>query len=267
MNKIITENHKDPKQRATISRIRELLKDTARQSFKVGGFDFEQFVIEIAEEDRITKGKIEKERLANGNIVKDKYGNIYKEVVSPYTGKIWLDRNLGASRVAQSIDDEQAYGDYFQWGRDADGHEKKSSSTIASLSSSDTPNHNQFILAKDEPYDWKENQNDNLWQGVYGKNNPCPSGFRVPTQEELQAEIDAAKIRNNKDAFHSFLKLPSAGGRYSDSGSLDFQGSYGNIWSSSPPGSNSKNLYFNSSDADWDGSNRAYGQSVRCLRD
>lgn len=36
----------------------------------------------------------------------------YNEVRSE-TGRIWLDRNLGAKRVATSINDAQAYGNYY----------------------------------------------------------------------------------------------------------------------------------------------------------
>ncbi len=38
--------------------------------------------------------------------------------------QVWLDRNLGARRRAESAWDEQAAGSLFQWGRCADGHEK-----------------------------------------------------------------------------------------------------------------------------------------------
>ncbi|CAC9470333.1 hypothetical protein BSPLISOX_3157 [uncultured Gammaproteobacteria bacterium] len=40
----------------------------------------------------------------------------YKTVLSPNTGKIWLDRNLGAKRVATSSTDTDAYGTYYQFG-------------------------------------------------------------------------------------------------------------------------------------------------------
>ena len=36
----------------------------------------------------------------------------YNEVQSN-TGRIWLDRNLGAKRVAKSINDSESFGDYF----------------------------------------------------------------------------------------------------------------------------------------------------------
>jgi uncharacterized protein (TIGR02145 family) len=34
-------------------------------------------------------------------------------VVESKTGRLWLDRNLGAMKVATDYDDEQAYGNYF----------------------------------------------------------------------------------------------------------------------------------------------------------
>ncbi|MCB4755356.1 MAG: hypothetical protein LGB62_07400, partial [Sulfurovum sp.] len=43
--------------------------------------------------------------------------------VTSKTGRIWLDRNIGASQVATSLSDEASYGYYFQWGRPADGHQ------------------------------------------------------------------------------------------------------------------------------------------------
>jgi hypothetical protein len=41
----------------------------------------------------------------------------YGIITSPVTGRKWLDRNLGATRVATAFNDRQAYGHLFQWGR------------------------------------------------------------------------------------------------------------------------------------------------------
>ncbi len=41
----------------------------------------------------------------------------YKLVTSPVSHRVWLDRNLGAKQVATSIDDSDAYGDYYQFGK------------------------------------------------------------------------------------------------------------------------------------------------------
>ncbi|WP_202775495.1 inverse autotransporter beta domain-containing protein [Bathymodiolus azoricus thioautotrophic gill symbiont] len=41
----------------------------------------------------------------------------YGLITSLNTGRVWLDRNLGATKVAESSADSGAYGDYYQWGR------------------------------------------------------------------------------------------------------------------------------------------------------
>ena len=38
-------------------------------------------------------------------------------VYNPITGENWMDRNLGATQIAASFDDVNAYGDLYQWGR------------------------------------------------------------------------------------------------------------------------------------------------------
>jgi len=37
----------------------------------------------------------------------------YKTIKSPVTGRVWLDRNIGASRVAESSTDKLSYGHYL----------------------------------------------------------------------------------------------------------------------------------------------------------
>ncbi|HNW90215.1 MAG TPA: FISUMP domain-containing protein [Bacteroidales bacterium] len=186
-------------------------------------------------------------------------------VTNPVTGEIWMDRNLGATQVATSSTDAAAYGDLYQWGRGTDGHEKRSSATISSLATSDTPGHGNFILASNSPYDWRSPQNTNLWQGVSGTNNPCPSGYRLPTEAEWEAERTSWSSQNSAGAFASPLKLPVAGGRYNSSGSLGDVGSNGLYWSSTVDGNYSRDLNFFSSNASLVSSNRAYGYSVRCI--
>jgi uncharacterized protein (TIGR02145 family) len=98
-------------------------------------------------------------------------------------GNVWMDRNLGASQAATSLTDALAYGNLYQWGRGNDGHElRTNASTTSTLSTTDSPGHGDYILNSG---DWRSPSNDNLWQGVNGVNNPCPSGFRVPTVVEI----------------------------------------------------------------------------------
>jgi len=189
------------------------------------------------------------------------------DITNPTTGKTWMDRNLGASRAATSSTDAEAYGDLYQWGRAADGHQIKTSSTTSTLSNSDTPGHGNFILAPSNPSDWRSPQNTNLWQGVNGTNNPCPVGYRLPTEAELNAERSTWSSNNAGGAYASPLKLPLAGGRYYGSGSLTNVGSFGHCWSSTVDGTDSHSLSFGSSDANVFSISRAFGFSVRCLKD
>jgi len=68
--------------------------------------------------------------------------------------KLWLDRNLGAKRIAQFKYDSLAFGDLFQWGRLADGHQIRNSDTTHELSESIVPGHNKFIAKPLNSNDW-----------------------------------------------------------------------------------------------------------------
>ena len=179
----------------------------------------------------------------------------YSTITSPTTGRVWMDRNLGASRACTSFDDEACYGDYYQWGRNADGHEKSTSaiSSIQATSTHSTTN-GEFITGSE---DWTSSDSYGYFRGLDWK--VCPKGFRVPTIQELIAE----NIQDRNDAF-SKLKLPSAGGRYY--GSLSDQGDYGTVWSRSANGSASEGFGIYSSYTDSGSYSRAYGLSVRCLK-
>ena len=181
-------------------------------------------------------------------------------------GQVWMDRNLGALRVAQSADDYQAYGWLYQWGRPADGHEVRSATTLI-LSSTDVPGHGIFITTDSSPYDWRSPQNDNLWQGVSGINNPCPAGFRLPTYTELNTERQSWSSYDSAGAYASPLKLVAAGYRDRNDGSIYVAGHHGCYWSSTVNGTDSRYLHFYDSSAGMDHYNRAYGFSVRCLED
>jgi len=189
--------------------------------------------------------------------------------VTSLTGEIWMDRNLGASQVATGSADEAAYGDLYQWGRATDGHEKRNSATTSVLSSSDTPCHPSFIMAPNSTVllDWRSPQNTNLWQGINGVNNPCPGGFRIPTEAELIDEMVSWSSQNTVGAFESPIKLSAGGYRSHADASLNDYGMYGFYWSSTVEGNNSRNIVIRDDGSYMYSHPRAYGFSVRCIKD
>ena len=190
---------------------------------------------------------------------------IYDTVVS--AGKCWLDRNLGASRVCTSVSDPQCYGDLFQWGRLADGHQLRNSLTISSLSPNDVPGHSYFIIDSDPYNGYRNPHNSNLWQGVTGINNPCPPGWRVPTSSELETEMINWESNNNAGAFGSVLKWSAGGYRAGTNGVVYQANTNVRAWSSDIYFSRALGYVLSDSSAVVTSFYRSVGASVRCVRD
>lgn len=191
----------------------------------------------------------------------------FSYLINPTTGHKWMDRNLGATQIATSSNDAAAYGDLYQWGRDTDGHQIRTSTTTTTLSSTDTPGHGDFILGSSSPYDWRSPQNGNLWQRESGINNPCPSGYRIPSEAELTAEMSTWSTLDAAGAFASPLKFTAAGFRFHLNGALYYPGESGAYWSSTLDGIDSRDLGFGISSAAIYSSSRADGFSVRCIEE
>ena len=212
-------------------------------------------------------------------------GTDYCMIVSPYTGKIWLDRNLGAARVCDQFDDIACYGDYYQWGRSFDGHQDSMSATT-DIQATDVSNAGSDFITSIVTFDidWAQAADTNgslraaNWSKTDG-NFACPVGFRVPTPAELGAELldaGSAEIQNATDAFNSFLKFPSAGLRAFPTGNMLGEGIFGTVFSSSPSNdSNATEIRFRDDNGSASGFDiaelhtkyRAFGQSVRCIKD
>jgi uncharacterized protein (TIGR02145 family) len=207
-----------------------------------------------------------------------------------YGTQIWMDRNLGARRVATAITDVYSYGNHYQWGRPADGHEitvwngtshtagRGLEATTATLATTDAPAHSDFITTNSSPYDWRSDNNNNRW--ATSSQGPCPAGYHVPTNTEWNT-ADVAALGsgngtngasttgwdNNTETYESALKLPSAGLRRRINGLLNSQGAYGFYWSSTVHVTRTRYLYFYSTGAYTSSDDRANGFAVRCLKD
>lgn len=190
------------------------------------------------------------------------------DVTNATTGKVWMDRNLGAHRAAISFDDSFAYGDYYQWGRPADGHQCRTSNTTTTQSSTNQPSHGNFILAGMSH--WRSSTSTVLWDGVSGVNNPCPTGYRIPTQAEYQAEVSSWGAQQNRaGGYTSPLKLTTAGGRnHSSPGQIFQAGVNGFYWQSTTTSGSpiSTNIRDTSVQTSGTQTTSSVGYSVRCIK-
>ena len=194
-------------------------------------------------------------------------GVSYGILVSSVTGRIWLDRNLGAAEPCDdNVDNNDACeGDFYQWGRNADGHEDSMSPTrttkIDGLESSD----GKFVVAN---VDWSNSMHRGAnWSKVDGS-SVCPVGFRVPMIEEFEAEVGSDYSTELK-----FLQVE--GSRHRDIFGNYYESERGGLWSISVSGEtfNDYNYftgpgsYVFSIDFEERGARfRVNGYNVRCLK-
>lgn len=215
---------------------------------------------------------------------------VYGIIISPTTGKKWLDRNLGATQVATSYDDYNAYGDFFQWGRPADGHQVINWTASATgvpvngmtnvLATADNPGHSNFIDGTASTSgDWRSDNNSNRWATI--PQGPCPAGWHVPTIDEWKAEISNTVFggtavsggMTDRNTAYSQLKLTASGYRSGDgsnAGQVRRGGSTGFYWSSTdhiggPGYTDVIDLEVGSGFAQAALQNKATGLCVRCL--
>ncbi len=146
----------------------------------------------------------------------------YGIVSSPNTGKKWLDRNIGAKQVATSPTDYLSYGDLFQWGRPADGHQlfNWTSATegvpvngiTETRFTSDVPNSNLFVVPAAFPWDWRDSRTERWALNPQG---PCPLGWHVPSEQEWRDDMGVNSVDGAERVLKlQFLKLTTSGGRY-----------------------------------------------------
>ncbi len=199
--------------------------------------------------------------------------------VTTATGRIWLDRNLGASRVATSSTDVEAYGDYYQWGRPADGHQTKyltnnnSSGFTNTKSSSSVPSTDLWIVPTDDSNDWLITPDNSLWTGANPATNPCPAGFRIPTEAEWSAE-NIANVGATFQTNGLKLTLPGMLTNFGSGGaSYTAKGTYGQYltqtaYTTTPVKGGARYFGVNGSNQAWFDQNyyKSHGMCVRCIK-
>ncbi|MCI2081829.1 MAG: hypothetical protein LKK19_02505 [Bacteroidales bacterium] len=114
-----------------------------------------------------------------------------------FCGMDWMDRNLGATAAsdADHVLSSDAYGYYYQWGRNVPFPtfgDIELTDPSSSYTSSVAESMKEFITGSpDASYDWwiagtEVNDKTTTWRDRTGGTDPCPEGYHVPSYREYQ---------------------------------------------------------------------------------
>ncbi|MEA2017921.1 MAG: hypothetical protein U9N59_05690 [Campylobacterota bacterium] len=193
-------------------------------------------------------------------------GLTYKTVKSPTTNKVWLDRNIGATDDCNTT--SQCHGDYYQWGRNTDGHEDGSITTHIQATDLNNMDNKEITSGSAFSEDWAKNIDANgslrktQWAKVDGT-SVCPTGFRVPEQSEFLAETSGV-ITNKASAAGSFLMMPTSGIPEAGSSVGSYMGYFGAYWTNTiTDDTRNSTTSYNSSSGSWESINIEDSMSIQ----
>jgi len=206
-----------------------------------------------------------------------------RTATSPDVYKDFLCRNLGVTGSQDYLTYQSGNnnGDLYQWGRQTDGHEVRTSATQAGPVSA--PVANKIITNNNTTKDWITPQNNTRWDNTKTANDPCPAGYKVPSINQWgsiyresdytitspsQANRNTWTWTGNGFLVGTTLYLPAAGLRSADlsTASLGQVGTGGYYWSSTFESFYSLRLSFSSTIVNAVGQVvRVAGQSIRCI--
>jgi len=204
--------------------------------------------------------------------------------------------NLGADETADPLTPSwKLNGAYFQWGKkpvdtNGDGYRTKPNNGAEGFAAAPTDASTGGANNTGSVPGWSTGGAPNgAWNvseasPVKTANDPCPSGFRVPTRNEWVSiysttpvntqtnwsnvgtySVNPTNYSAGKKVYNS-LYLPATGERASFNGGLYNRGSSGFYWSSTEDGSNAYTLlFYNSSVVPANFNPRLHGFSVRCV--
>jgi len=208
--------------------------------------------IEILIKEKIREGEIFTQRNSANKVILDSQGTNLSKIASTtdpgvvINGIRWATRNVDAPGTFAAR--PESLGKLYQWNRRI----AWSVRGTASGWDSSIPSGEKWTQA----------------------NDPCPIGWRVPTEREMQKLLDAGSNKTIMNGIGGFsfgsssnqIFLPAAGYRSSDNGelgSITFGGYYwGNVESLS---TTAWELFFLNSGTTLGTNNKALGRSIRCV--
>lgn len=227
----------------------------------------------------------------------DEYGiNHGKGIVIGNT--VWAPVNCG---YKASSGESKGYpmGKYYQWGRKyGQGLSSTYDETVAEVvngpvkisEGQDVKNANIFYSCSNSPYSWALHIDDTLWNSgtednpVKTEYDPCPTGWRIPTQDELDilsenhSKWTCVNDQNGywfsglytytENAPQIFI-VANGYGSYS-SGSHWMQNSCCSYWSSTSYSGNGRTLYCSRGDSfgnSYSGGYHANASGIRCVQE
>jgi len=170
--------------------------------------------------------------------------------------EIWLDRNLGASAKCDGdINNTECFGDYYQWGRLTDDHEKSDSPVIFNTALAVGNSFSIFRLSANKDWNTHTDYDGQKRAALWNNDNDgllCPKGWKIP------------KIDLLVDAGHEALDIPKAGYRAGQNGVILQQDAA--LWSASIQANQSRNsiLFYGQNNISHTG--RANGLPLRCVK-
>jgi uncharacterized protein (TIGR02145 family) len=204
-------------------------------------------------------------------VVETPPANVCGAYVAEGLWKQFMCHNLGANTSADPFEPSwELNGDYYQWGR-VDVAAAGPSGPMATQANAGA------IIGWINTY-----SSNGAWSDLTKTvNDPCPSGFRLPTITQWQGVLnnplntktdigtnwtESATNYSTGFLFGNALYLPAAGYRNNSNGILYNRGFNGNYWSSSQNSSNSAGyLYFNNTIDTTFNTALIDGISLRCI--
>ena len=210
-------------------------------------------------------------------------------------GVVWAPVNCGYK--APTADSKgYPYGKLYQWGRKyGQGYDDNDeiypsggylvNGPVDLKIGQDEANAAKFYYSSATPYNWVSGFYGKLWNNgtrdnpIKSEYDPCPEGWRVPTQTEI-AKLKASEYSYVTDdqglsgywfgGSDAYVFFPFAGKIYYDDGDAIARGSQGCYWSSESYGkeiANANFLMISETSVVISGNYRSNGRSVRCVKD